>query len=148
MGSEREREIKAQIKNLQEIETTEGWDFFLTKSRITKQGRADYKMRQAINYRNNYMKEMEKYKNYDNYELLKKKMESITNPIRFFEFMSANELTQDLTYQSDQVLSQEEFNLFLNDLGIETEDEIIDYETEKQHILNEMDVGEYNENKK
>ena len=147
MGSQRKRELEAQIKNLQEIETTKGYDFFLTKQRILNQGRSDYKMKQAINYRNNYIQEMKKYRNYENYELLEKKMNSLTNPLSFFEFMSANELTQDLTYQSDEVLSQEQFNMFLNDLGIETEDELIDYDQEKQRILNELEVAEYNENK-
>lgn len=147
MGSERERQINAQLKNLEKIETKAGFDLERLKQNIMSQGRADYKMKQSINYRNNYMKEMEKYKNYDNYELLKKKMDSISNPIRFFDFMSQNELTQDLTYQSDQVLSQEEFNMYLNDLGIETEDVFVTDEMEHEYILNELDVAEYNENK-
>lgn len=145
MGSQREKEILAQIKNLDKIESTSGYDFYLTKQRIMTQGRSDYKMKQAINYRNNYIQEMKKYRNYENYEKLEKKMNSITNPLSFFELMSANELTQDLTYQSDEVLSQEEFNMYLNDLGIETEDEILTYEDEKNRILNEMEVADKNQ---
>lgn len=147
MGSEREKEINRQLKNLKQLETTQGFDFYMTKQRIMNQGRSDYKMKQSINYRNNYIQEMKKYRNYDNYELLEKKMNQITNPIAFFELMSANELTQDLTYQSDEVLSQEEFNKFLNDLGIETEDVFVTDEMEHDYILNELDVADYNENK-
>lgn len=145
MGSQREKEILAQIKNLDKIESTSGYDFYLTKQRIMTQGRSDYKMKQAINYRNNYIQEMKKYRNYENYEKLEKKMNAVTNPLSFFELMSANELTQDLTYQSDEVLSQEEFNMYLNDLGIETEDEILTYEDEKNRILNELEVADKNQ---
>lgn len=148
MGSAREKELKAQLKNLQKIETAEGWQFSLTKSRIRNQGRSDYKMKQAINYRENYIKEMEKYKNYENYELLEKKMQQVTNPISFFELMSANELTQDLTYQSDQVLSQEEFNSYLNDLGIEIEEKFYSYDQEQRNFINELEIYDYQESKK
>ena len=79
-------------------------------------------MKHAIQYRENYMKDLEKYSNYENFELLKQKLDSIKNPLEFYKFMSANELTEDLTYQSNQVLSQEGFNSYLNDLGIETGD--------------------------
>lgn len=148
MGSIREKELKAQLKNLQKIETSEGWNFSITKLRVKNQGVLDYKMKQAINYRNNYIKELEKYRNYDNYELLEKKMQQITNPISFFELMSANELTQDLTYQSDEVLSQEEFNSFLNDLGIETEEIIYSADQEQRNIINELEIYDYQEAKK
>lgn len=148
MGSIREKELKAQLKNLQKIETTEGWNFSITKLRVRNQGTLDYKMKQAINYRNNYIKEMEKYKNYDNYELLEKKLQQTTNPITFFKLMSANELTQDLTYQSDEVLSQEEFNSFLNDLGIETDEVIYSADQEQRNIINELEIYDYQEAKK
>jgi hypothetical protein len=61
--------------------------------------------------------------------------------------MSKTELTKDLTYQSDQAYTQEEFNRFLNDLGIETEDVALspdDLERQQQY---EMEVQEYQRQK-
>lgn len=125
MGSTRVKEIKAQIKNLKEIENLSGFDFNRLKERITRMGSSDYTMKKAIVFRKNYLKEMEKYSHFDNYELLMKKLNSISNPIMFFEFVSKNEITGDLTYQSDEMYTQEAFNSFVQDFGIEIEKDSI-----------------------
>lgn len=131
MGSLRAREIEAQIKNLKQIETKVGYEFNMLKRRIASQGASDYTMKKAIVFRNNYIKEMEKYSHFDNYDKLMKKLNSITNPISFFNFVSQNELTGDLTYQSDETYTQEAFNSFVQDFGIEIEEDSVtltDYE--------------------
>ena len=94
MGSIRAREIEAQIKNLKQIETKAGYEFNMLKRRIATQGASDYTMKKAIVFRENYLKEMEKYSHFDNYEKLMKKLRSFTNPISFFNFVSQNELTR------------------------------------------------------
>lgn len=147
MGSERAREIQKQLENLNKIETTKGFDFNLTKLRIMKAGVSDYEMKKAITYRENYLQELEKYKNFQNYEKLEEKLKSITNPVAFYDFMSNTELTKDLTYQSDQAYTQEEFNRFLNDLGIETEDVALSPEDLERQQQYEMDVQEYQRQK-
>jgi len=123
MGSERVREIEAQIRNLNKLEKKTGWEFQSLRRRIQSSGTMDYTYRKALVYQENYLKEMEKYKNFDNYELLEQKLKSLKNPISFFDLVSENELTGDLTYQSDQYYSQAEFNKFLGDLGIEIPEE-------------------------
>lgn len=125
MGSQRAREIEAQIKNLKQIETKKGYEFKRLKERIQNIGTSDYIFKKATIYRENYIKEMEKYSHLDNYEKLVEKFNTLKNPINFFEFMSKNELTQDLTYQSDEYYSQQAFNGFLQDLGIEIEEDSI-----------------------
>ena len=125
MGSLRAREIEAQIKNLKQIETKVGYEFNMLKRRIASQGASDYTMKKAIVFRNNYIKEMEKYSHFDNYDKLMKKLNSITNPISFFNFVSQNELTGDLTYQSDETYTQEAFNSFVQDFGIEIDEDSI-----------------------
>ena len=125
MGSLRAREIEAQIKNLKQIETKVGYEFNMLKRRIASQGASDYTMKKAIVFRNNYIKEMEKYSHFDNYDKLMKKLNSITNPISFFNFVSQNELTGDLTYQSDETYTQEAFNSFVQDFGIEIDDDSV-----------------------
>lgn len=122
MGSMRVREINAQIKNLKNIESAVGYDFNRLRERLSRMGKSDYTMKKAIVFRENYLKEMEKYSHFDNYEKLMKKLRSLTNPISFFNFVSQNEFAGDLTYQSDEVYTQQAFNSFLQDLGIETED--------------------------
>ena len=79
-------------------------------------------MRKAIIYRENYINEMKKYSHLDNYDLLVKKMNSIKNPIDFYENISDNALLADLTYQSDEYYTQEEFNRFVEDWGIQIDD--------------------------
>lgn len=148
MGSEREKEINKELENLKEIETKKGYDFKRRKEIIHAIGTSDYNMKRSIVYRQNYIEEMKKYSNYENYDKLEAMMNRVTNPLEFYKRMSVNELTKDLTYQSDQVLSQEEFNKFLNELGIETEDIQTDSESQKRYIFNELDVAEYQENKR
>lgn len=121
MGSSRVREIEAQLRNLKQIETKKGYDFENLKARIRKSGVSDYTMKRAIVYQENYINEMKKYSHFDNYDKLMDKLNSFTNPISFYNFVSATEITGDLTYQSDEFYTQEYFNRFLEDLGIEIE---------------------------
>lgn len=140
MGSTRAREIEAQIKNLKQIENKKGYEFKRLKERIQNVGRSDYIMKKAMIYRENYLKEMEKYSHFDNYDKLMAKLNSIQNPVSFYEYVSKNELTQDLTYQSDQYYSQQEFNRFVEELGIENINdseinEITEEKTEPRYSL-------------
>ncbi|MDD7622606.1 MAG: hypothetical protein SOY33_05570 [Candidatus Onthovivens sp.] len=131
MGSMRVREINAQIKNLKNIESAVGYEFNRLRERLSRMGTSDYTMKKAIVFRENYLKEMEKYSHFDNYEKLMKKLRSFTNPISFFNFVSQNELTGDLTYQSDETYTQEAFNSFVQDFGIEIDEDSVtlsDYE--------------------
>lgn len=131
MGSMRVREINAQIKNLKNIESAVGYEFNRLRDRLSRMGTSDYTMKKAIVFRENYLKEMEKYSHFDNYEKLMKKLRSFTNPISFFNFVSQNELTGDLTYQSDETYTQQAFNSFVQDFGIEIDEDSVtlsDYE--------------------
>lgn len=94
MGSMRVAEINAQIKNLKNIESAVGYDFKRLRERLSRMGTSDYTMKKAIVFRENYLKEMEKYSHYDNYEKLMKKLRSFTNPVSFYNFVSQNELTR------------------------------------------------------
>lgn len=125
MGSTRVREIEAQLRNLKQIETKSGYEFQRLRSRIARSGVSDYTMKKAITYQENYIKEMEKYSHFDNYDKLMAKLKSFKNPISFYEFVSKTELTADLTYQSDEYYTQEYFNRFIEDLGIEIENDSI-----------------------
>ena len=118
MGSQRAREIERQLKRLKTLENKTGYEFQRLKESINRQGVSDYTMKKALIYQQNYMRELEKYSHLDNYDVLMKELKNLSNPIKFYEFMSRNELTVDLTYQSDQFYTQEAFNSFVEDLGI------------------------------
>lgn len=125
MGSTQARNLVAQIRNLRKIETAKGSEFSRLKSRLHNIGRADYSTKRGITYRENYIEEMKKYSHFDNYEKLEKFFETYKDPDTFFEKMSVNINVQDLTYQSDMYLSQQAFNGFLQDLGIEIDEDTI-----------------------
>ena len=127
MGSSRVREIEAQIRNLKQIETKTGYEFRALKRRIQRVGTSDYSMRKAITYQENYLKMLkESYSNFDNYEKLMTKLESIKNPQKFYEYLSQNELLSDITYMYDLsgegiagISDQNKFDFMLESLGIE-----------------------------
>lgn len=119
MGSMRANQIQAQIRRLNKLENLKGSEFKNLKKSIRTQGTSDFSMKRAITYRENYIREMKKYSGFDNYDKLMEKLNSIKNPIDFYDFVSKNEITKDLTYQSDQYYAEQEFNLFLEDLGID-----------------------------
>lgn len=142
MGSIRAREIEAQIKNLKQIETKAGYEFNMLKRRIASQGASDYTMKKAIVFRENYLNEMKKYSHFDNYDKLMNKLQSLTNPISFFNFVSQNELAGDITYQSDETYTQEAFNSFVQDFGIEIDKDSISLSPREKN-LQRLTYSEY-----
>lgn len=144
MGSTRVREIEAQLRNLKQIETKSGYEFQRLRSRIARSGVSDYTMKKAIVYMENYIKQMEKYSHFDNYDKLMAKLKSFSNPISFYNFVSKTELTADLTYQSDEYYTQEYFNRFIEDLGIEIENDSVSAfsgELEGKYTFNKINKG-------
>lgn len=94
MGNSRVREIQAQLKNLHNIEKAKGYDFNLLRLRAKRYGATDYEWKMSKIYRENYLKEMEKYRNFEGYDKLINTLYQITNPIEFYRFVSRNELTR------------------------------------------------------
>lgn len=87
--------------------------------RVWYMGSSDAQMRKAIQYRTNYINEMKKYSHLDNYEKLKKKLDNMTNPIGFYNWISQwDDTWGDLTWQSDMQLTQSYFNGMLADMGL------------------------------
>lgn len=120
--TQRELEIKVQKEGIKNYSNKKGHAFKLIKFKINNMGSLDYKYKQALRYRKYYMEEMKKYVNYDNYDLLLKKMESIKNALSFYNHIKDNELISDLTYQSDEFYTQTRFNEFVEMWGIKIDD--------------------------
>lgn len=94
MGNSRVREIQAQLRNLHNIERAKGYEFNLLRLRAKRYGATDYEWKMSKIYRENYLKEMEKYRNFEGYDKLINTLYQITNPIEFYRFVSRNELTR------------------------------------------------------
>lgn len=118
MGSNRAEEIKARIESLKKLEMQKGYKFRMKKESIYIQGRSDIKLMQAKVWRENFIKEFEKYKNLEGYKIFVNEMNKIKNPIKFFEKFGGHELYGDLHYDSTQNFTQSDFNKLLEAFGI------------------------------
>lgn len=89
-------ELKSTIKNVKEFEQKTKGDFKETIKLIHKIGISGYTMKKAIQYRINYYTALEEIKNFKNYELFKTKLDSIKNPISFFNYIQKSSTMSDL----------------------------------------------------
>lgn len=83
----------------------------------------ELKYRRAYIFRENYMKVMEeKYSEYENYDLFLEWANKRQNPIIFYEDLPDTKYyPDDLHYQSASNFREDDFNAFLEKLGIDTE---------------------------
>ena len=129
MGDERISEIEAIQTSLQNLEGKTGRNFENTILRIQKLGVADRGMKKALTFRENMYTALEGVSNFENYEILKKELDKIKNPHKFFEYVKQSPILMDifLWYKNPEVLhygsfssNQEAFNSsLLFHLGIE-----------------------------
>lgn len=84
-----------------------GSEFKRTAKRTLSWGKNDYELWRASVYRENYMEALKEMSNYDNYELLIKKLNSIENPIKFYEYISQSDILKDLfLFYKDKATAQ------------------------------------------
>lgn len=123
MGTETSRRLQENLREnrldvLQQAQYPS--DFLTIEQGIMNKASEDKRYLQALRYKENYMELLkERYSNFAGYEDLYNKVKDMT-PQRFYEFMKADELTEDLTYQSDQIYDQSEFNGYLLRLGVKS----------------------------
>lgn len=107
MGDERLRQIEATIESLLDIENRKGSEFKRTKERLLRYGETDIKLKQAQVFKDNFLRSLEELESYDNVDKLKKKLSSLKNPIKFYEFISQSDVLSDLfIYYKDKATSQ------------------------------------------
>ena len=129
MGDERISEIEAIQSSLQNLEVKKGKNFEKTVMRIQKLGVADRGMKKALIFRENMYTALEGVQNFENYDILKKELDKIKNPLKFFEYVKQSPILMDifLWYRNPEVLhygsfstNQEAFNSsLLFHLGID-----------------------------
>lgn len=94
--SQEEREIRSNLKSLKNIDNLVGYDFRRLKRRANRWLETDRQFKKALQYRENYYKSLEELKNFENYDILKKKLDSIKNPFEFFDYIQQSQVLTDL----------------------------------------------------
>lgn len=112
MGDERLSEIKAIEKSFEGLKNKTGSDLKRLKERIQSVGRTDYKLSKDVLFRENFYKALEGISNFQNYEKLKKELDKIKNPTKFYEYVSKSPTLMDLFlwYKEPDVLFYGSFN--------------------------------------
>ena len=96
MGDERLSEIRAIENSFVSLEFRTGSDLKRIKERIFSIGRTDYELAKAELFRKNFYKALEGISNFQNYDVLKKRLDKIKNPIKFYEFVKQSPILMDL----------------------------------------------------
>lgn len=113
--SGRAREIVSSLKSLENIFKKTGQSFENAKLRLQKLGRSDRSFLQASRYKQYYLRNLEKFSNFQNYERVKEKIESIP-VMELYDRLGYNINVQDLDYMSDMQFSENEFDEIFSDL--------------------------------
>lgn len=107
MGDERISQINASIRSMQRLESKSGFNFGTTLSSIFRMGETDIDLKKAEHFRENFMNSLSELSTYDNYDKLKTKLESIKNPIQFYDYVRSSEVLSDLfLYYKDKATAQ------------------------------------------
>lgn len=132
MGNLEYRKLESTLESIQNVYKSKGKKFERAISRIENIGSSDYEMRVAYRYRENYF---EMYKktlfSAPEYEAVLKKLESIENPITFYETlrdMQYGEKIKDI--QTMYAEGMKLIGIMAKELGISEED-LEDYEVEE-----------------
>ena len=137
--------VKKTIGSLGKLESAKGFELNRIIDRIKRLGSYDVTMKKAEQYRKNYMEALERMSGYDNYGILKEKLESIKNPEQFYEYVSQSTTLSDLFeyYESSPEAqtyggfdnNQEAFNRALEQLGLIEVADMSDLSGQVTHII-------------
>ena len=96
MGDERLSEIRAIEMSFEKLETSSGATFDRLAERIMQLGKMDYKMSKDIQFKENFYKALEGISNFQNYDVLKKELDKIKNPSKFYDYVKKSPVLMDL----------------------------------------------------
>lgn len=98
---------------------------FKTMAKYLGINQTELKYRRAYVFRKNYMNEMKKYEKFPAYKLFLAWANKHKNPVDFYESLpDDNFYPDDLHYQSTANFSEEDFEAFLEVLGIDVSEEL------------------------
>lgn len=96
MGDERLSEIHAIEQSFIDLENKTGSSLKRVMQRIFSVGRSDYKLSKDELFRKNFYTALEGISNFQNYDVLKKELDKIKNPTKFYEFVKKSPVLMDL----------------------------------------------------
>ena len=96
MGDERLSEIHAMQQSFIDLENRKGAEFKRTKERIFAIGRSDYALSRNKQFMDNFYKALEGISNFQNYDVLKKELDKIKNPTKFYDYVKKSPVLMDL----------------------------------------------------
>ena len=140
---------KATLRSLNKLESKVGYDLKMLMKRISKLGSSDTQLKKAITYRENYMKVLNNMNNYENYEVLKSKLDSIKDSKEFYNFIKESPILSDLFKFADSenksdpnaqtyggfANNQEAFNTGLAQVGLYEEADMSDLSSQVLYEL-------------
>ena len=124
-GNEEYRKLEAELKSIQNVFKKRGKEFRKAVSTIENIGSSDYEIRQALLYRENYLKMFEQFKNSEYYDAIVKKIKSYENPLTFYnkiKSLSYGEYLADIKYMYDSKQAELILGQMAEELGIEVQD--------------------------
>ena len=96
MGDERLSEIRAIEMSFEKLEKSSGATFERLADRIMQLGKMDYKMSKDIQFKENFYKALEGISNFQNYDVLKRELDKIKNPSKFYDYVKKSPVLMDL----------------------------------------------------
>lgn len=146
--SYQQKQLEARLKDYKELFTLSGEKFKRRADQLMI-NQTEKKYRQAYQFRKNYMKEMQKYRNMRDYWIFKKYYaDKHKDPVRFYEDLPEDEtyFLDDLYYQSDIVYTDEQFTSFVETILGVSIDEIYEKEGLKKGTTGEdLKIQKYQE---
>lgn len=107
MGDAEFKKLLRTKGSIEDLFNRTGAEFRRTKKRTESWGKSDYDLWRASIFRENYMDALEEMSSYKNYKLLKQKLESIENPIQFYNYVKRSNILSDLfLYYKDKATAQ------------------------------------------
>lgn len=146
--SYQQKQLEARLKDYKQLFTLSG-EKFKRRAEQLMINQTEKKYRQAYQFRKNYMKEMQKYRNMRDYWIFKKYYaDKHKDPVRFYEDLPDDDtyFPDDLYYQSDIVYTDEQFTSFVETILGVSIDEIYEKEGLKKGTTGEdLKIQKYNE---
>ena len=107
MGDAEFKRLLRTKESIEDLFNRKGTEFRRTKKRTSSWGKNDYELWRASVFRENYMNSLDQMSSFKNYKLLKDKLESIENPIQFYNYVRQSDILSDLfLYYKDKATAQ------------------------------------------
>lgn len=107
MGDAEFKKLLRTKESIEDLFNRKGTEFRRTKERTKSWGKSDYELWRASIFRDNFMNALGEMSSYKNYKLLKQKLESIENPIQFYNYVKKSDIISDLfLFYKDKATAQ------------------------------------------